>query len=637
MKSVYRPIIVALLLAGCATQEIRHAQDEPGFREASTLVAEGRVEDGLKRMEQVLAEHPANVEYRNYYARQRELHMTQLLGEADTHRRLREWDEADQGYRRVLGLFPQNQRAMDGLRLLAAARKHEDMLAETRGALEKGDLDEAQLKVRGVLAEDAGNPEARMLYERIEQKRVAKSMAPPKLRSAFREPITLEFRDVALKSVFEFIGRSANINFTYDRDLRQDQRISIFVRDTSIEEALDAILNTNQLGKKILNDNTLLIYPASRSGEYQELFVRTFYLGNTDAKRMMALLKTVLKTRDLYMDEKLNTIVMRDIPEAIRMAEKLIASQDLPDPEVMLEVEVMEISRKTLEDIGIKYPTQVSLGVQGNASVDSGGNVTLTPGQLSLAELKDFHSGLGVFKITDPVLAFNLLHQDVDTDLLANPQIRVKNREKAKIHIGDKIPVITSTANSTGFVSESVTYLETGIKLNVEPTILLNDEVSIKVELEVSNQTDRVITSSGTLTYTLGSRNANTVLRLRNGETQVLAGLFRDDRQDIKSKVPGLADLPFVGRLFTDKNSDRTKKEIVLLITPRILSNILPPDATYTIFPAGVEGTRTTPAGRAGRAIEPPVISAAPSLAPQDAQAGRAQAERSFADSVLQQ
>ena len=215
--------------------------------------------------------------------------------------------------------------------------------------------------------------------------------------------------------------------------------------------------------------------------------------------------------------------------------------------------------------------------------------------------------------------------------------VNVTLRHPHKIHIGDKIPVITSTANSTGFVSESVTYLETGIKLNVEPTILLNDEVSIKVELEVSNQTDRVITSSGTLTYTLGSRNANTVLRLRNGETQVLAGLFRDDRQDIKSKVPGLADLPFVGKLFTDKNSDRTKKEIVLLITPRILSNILPPDATYTIFPAGVEGTRTTPAGRAGRATEPPVISAAPSSAPQDAQAGRAQAERSFADSVLQQ
>jgi general secretion pathway protein D len=639
LKSVYRSIIAALLLAGCATQEIRHAQDEPGFREASRLMAQGRIEEGMKRMEQVLAEHPGNVEYRNYHARQRELHMTQLLGDADTHRRLRAWDEAEQGYRRVLALFPQNQRAMDGLRQLATARKHQDVLAVALSALEKGDLDDAQSRTRSVLAEDAAHPEARALYERIEQQRAAKSMAPPKLRATFRTPITLEFRDVALKSVFEFIGRAAGINFTYDQELRQEQKISIFVRDTSIEEALDAILSTNQLGKKILNDNTLLIYPMSRSGEYQELFVRSFYLGNTDAKRMMALLKTILKTRDLYIDERLNTLVMRDTPEAIRMAEKLIASQDLPDPEVMLEVEVMEISRKTLEDIGIKYPTQVSLGVQGNAAVDGGGNVTLTPGQLSLAELKDFHSGLGVFKITDPVLAFNLLHQDTDTDLLANPQIRVKNREKARIHIGDKIPVITSTANSTGFVSESVTYLETGIKLNVEPTILLNDEVSIKVELEVSNQTDRVVTSSGTLTYTLGSRNANTVLRLHNGETQVLAGLFRDDRQDIKSRVPGLADLPLVGRLFTDKNSDRTKKEIVLLITPRILSNILPPDATYTVFPSGVEGARAVPAGRAGRNVEPSAVPMSSPVAPatQEPSAARAQAERSFADSVLQQ
>lgn len=639
MKSVRKSLIAALLLAGCATQEVRHAQDDPGFREASTLIAEGRIEEGLAKMEQVLAAHPDNIEYRNYLSRQRGLQLTQLLSDADRQRQQRNWDVAEQGYRRLLELSPQNQRALDGLKQLGTARKHDVALGEAESALDKGDIDAAQALVRSVLAEDATDPAARTIYERIEQKRTAKSMATPQLRSVFKKPITLEFKDVTLKSVFEFISRAANINFTYDKELRQEQKISIFVRDTAIEDALDVILTTNQLSKKILNDNTLLIYPASRSGEYQEMFVRSFYLGNTDAKRMMALLKTVVKTRDLYIDEKLNTLVMRDTPEAVRMAEKLIASQDLPDPEVMLEVEVMEISRKTLEDIGIQYPTQVSLGVQGNATTDSSGVTTRTPGQLSFSELKNFNSGLGVFKITDPVLAFNLLHQATDTDLLANPQIRVKNREKAKIHIGDKIPVITSTANSTGFVSESVTYLETGIKLNVEPTILLNDEVSIKVELEVSNQTDKVITSSGTLTYTLGSRNANTVLRLKNGETQVLAGLFRDDRQDINNKVPGLASIPLLGKLFTDKNSDRTKKEIVLLITPRILSNIVPADATYTVFPAGVDGTRNTATGRAARQAEyvAPIQQAMPTVpAPQEVQAARAQADRSFADSVLQ-
>ncbi len=602
----FLPLLAALLLAGCAAHEPRQVLDDPG-----------------------------GIEQRSGLLRQRELQLAQWLREADTQRQQRHWDEAEQGYRKVLETSADNQRALNGLKQLDMVRKHDGVLGQAATLLAKDDIEGAQVLVRSVLAEDAADPAGRAMYERIEQKRVAKSMATPQLRSVFKKPITLEFKEVPLKSVFEFIARAANINFTYDKELRQDQKISIFVRDTSIEDALNVILSTNQLERKILNANTVLIYPSSRSGEYQEMFVRSFYLGNVDAKRMMSLIKTVVKTRDVYIDEKLNTLVMRDTPDAIRMAEKLITSQDLPDPEVMLEVEVMEISRKTLEDIGIKYPTQMSVGVQGNTVTDSSGATTTTVGQLSLSELKHFNSGLGVFKITDPVLAFNLLHQATDTDLLANPQIRVKNREKAKIHIGDKIPVITSTTNSTGFVAESVTYLETGIKLNVEPTILLNDEVSIKVELEVSNQTDRVTTSSGTLTYTLGSRNANTVLRLKNGETQVLAGLFRDDKQDINYKVPGLASIPLLGKLFTDKNSDHTKKEIVLLITPRILSNIAPPDATYTVFPAGVDGTRGA-TGKAVRQAESVLPVPAVTQTPQEIQTARVQNDKAFAESVIQ-
>jgi general secretion pathway protein D len=221
---------------------------------------------------------------------------------------------------------------------------------------------------------------------------------------------------------------------------------------------------------------------------------------------------------------------------------------------------------------------------------------------------------------------------------LANPHIRVKNREKAKIHIGDRIPVITSIANATGFVSESVSYIEVGIKLDVEPTILLRDEVSIKVGLEVSNQTDQVRSSSGTLTYTIGTRNASTILRLKDGETQVLAGLFRDDSQNINNQVPGLASLPFIGRLFTDKNNDRRKKEIVLLITPRILSNITPPDSVYTSFPSGIDEMRG-PSAKGGRQNDNhnEAMSTPPVLSPEEAQKERANNDKSFADSVTMQ
>jgi general secretion pathway protein D len=195
------------------------------------------------------------------------------------------------------------------------------------------------------------------------------------------------------------------------------------------------------------------------------------------------------------------------------------------------------------------------------------------------------------FKITDPALVFNLQHQDTDTNILANPRIRVRNREKAKILIGSKVPVITTTATANVGISESVTYLDVGLKLNVEPSVYPNDEVAMKVALEVSSITNTIKDQNGTTTYTLGSRNAETVLRLRSGETEVLAGLIQDQEQITANKVPGLGDLPMVGRLFGSKQNQRNKTEIVLLITPYVVRNIDRPDATALEFPSGTDST----------------------------------------------
>src|SRR5687767_10038942 len=145
-----------------------------------------------------------------------------------------------------------------------------------------------------------------------------------------------------------------------------------------------------------------------------------------------------------------------------------------------------------------------------------------------------------------------LRQQDASTNVLANPRIRVKNKEKARIHIGDRVPVITTTAAATGgFVSESVSYLDVGLKLEVEPLVHLEDEVGIKVALEVSNIAREVRgVGSSTLVYQIGTRNATTVLRLRDGETQVLAGLINDDDRRTANRVPGIGDWPVIGRLF---------------------------------------------------------------------------------------
>ena len=626
--------VLAATLAACSAAETRQGQGSLELQQARDMINAGQTEAGIERLKSLVRSFPDNPEYRNYLKQQQDMRLAALLREADQLKQQQRWGEADIAYRRVLELDGQNQRAQNGIQQMRIAATHEATLQRADDLLARQDWEGAQQLARTVLAEDASNRSARALFEQIEQKRMDKVVNPPHIRSAFKRPISLEFKDVAIKSLFEFISQAAAINFTYDQELRGDQRTSVFLRNTPIEEAIDVILTSNQLGKKVLNDNTLLIYPLSRSQEYQETFVRSFYLSNTDAKKLMNMIKTVVKTKDIYIDEKLNTLVMRDTPEAIRTAEKLIMSQDMAEPEVMLEVEVLEINRRSLENIGIRYPTTASIGVQGRDTVN--GTTTLSPGQLTINELKNFNSNLGVFSISDPVLALNLLQQDTDTNLLANPHIRVKNREKAKIHVGDRIPVLTSVANSTGFVSQTVNYIEVGIKLDVEPTILLRDEVSIKVGLEVSNQTDRMTTSSGTVTYTIGTRNASTILRLKNGETQILAGLLRDDEQKISNRVPGLSKLPLVGKLFSDRNNDHSKKEIALLITPHIINNLTPESAIYTAFPAGIE--RST--SRTGRGAEPSAVTAqaapaAPVKSAQEIQAERAESDRSFAGSVM--
>jgi general secretion pathway protein D len=290
--------------------------------------------------------------------------------------------------------------------------------------------------------------------------------------------------------------------------------------------------------------------------------------------------RSLVKTRDIFVDEKLNVLTVRDTPEAIRMVEKLLASHDIGDAEVMLEVEVLEVGYNTLTNLGIQWPGSAALSVIGAAGV---------PGQLTGNEVKNFGSGNVRLTVSDPFLALNLRQAAGRTNVLANPRIRVKSKEKARIHIGDKVPVITTTAGATGFVSESINYLDVGLKLEVEPVVNLDDDVQIKVGLEVSNISQENRTAAGTVSYQVGTRNAATTLRLKDGETQVLAGLINDEDRRAATQVPGMANLPLIGRLFKNNSDTVNKTEIVLLITPRVLRGIERPEARLEEFNSGTE------------------------------------------------
>lgn len=309
-------------------------------------------------------------------------------------------------------------------------------------------------------------------------------------------------------------------------------------------------------------------------------------------------IKTIVKTKDVVIDERLGVIVMRDTPEAIRMAERIVALQDLGDSEVMLEVEILEVKRSRLLELGVQWPNKLTLSP-----------LTVGSAPVTLDDLRRL-SGARLGAAVGSVV-INADQQDQDGNILANPRIRVRNKDKAKIQIGDKVPVITTTSTSTGFISDSVAYVDVGLKLEVEPSIYLDDEVAIKINLEVSNLVREIVSRNGTMAYQIGTRGASTTLRLKDGETQILAGLISEEDRSTGNRVPLVGDLPIAGRLFGSQKDDNQRSEILLSITPHIVRTIGRPDMLDAEFESGTESSIGTAGLRLSDAEPLPVPAAA--------------------------
>jgi len=616
-------LVGAALLTGCAAQRT--------YQEGQSLIAQGKAEEGLAKIEQASHLDPESAEYRLSLLNGREHYAMLLCDQADAARKAAQWDAAARLYRQALAQSAQQDRAIAGLRATDRERRWTATVAEARAAVDRKDLEAARAKLRGVLMEGPGWSPAVQLLGEIELATRADT-GPVELNAAYKQLISLDFKDAPLKTIFNVISRSSGLNILFDKDVKTDQRTSIYLRNSSIEAAMNWLLLTNQLEQRALDGNTVLVYPstASKQQQYQPLQVKSFYLANADAKTVANSLHTLLKSKNVVVDEKLNLIILKDSPDAIRLAEKVIALHDVPDAEVMLEVEVLEVTRERLLDLGITWPNQVGLTLLPTPTGTSSGTTAGTTGNtLTLADLKHPHSnnvGVSVGNAT-----INVKKQDNDAHILANPRIRVRNHEKAKIMIGEKVPNVSSTLVPTGVVSESVAYLDVGLKLDAEPSIYLDNEVSIKLGLEVSSITNTSVTKNGTTTYQIGSRNAQTVLRLRDGENQILAGLINAQEQGSANKIPGLGDLPLIGRLFGSQSTDNTRTEIVLSITPHIVRNVQRPSADLLEFDAGTEDSlKTWPKNmiRTGA-----LAKAVPAAAAPDASSGSGASEAASANS----
>lgn len=578
-------LAVSVLLAGCAA-ELHH-------RDGVTAIEEGNYAKGVAELSKATELKPKDLEYRRDWLRARETATAKLLGTAADAAAAGRPADAEQAYKTILGYERENPRALAGLDTLTVVARAANDVTVARQAFKHGDVTRASELLAQVLKNVPGQSDAKALLAEIEAQQSADIPAVPTLSGAYKKPINLEFRDASIKMVFDALSRTTGINFIFDREVRGDQKTTVFLKQTTLDDAIDVILSTGQLEKKILNASSVLIYPntPAKQREYQDLMVKAFYLANVDAKQAATMLKTVLKLKDVYVDDKYNMLVLRESPESIALAEKLIALQDLEEPEVMLEVEVLEINRNRLLNLGVQWNGQFTVSPlavttssdSGNGS--TGGTATST---MKLSDLKSLNSTR--IGITPPSATINLQKTDGDANLLANPRIRVRNREKAKFLIGDKVPVVTTTSTGT-YVSENIQYLDVGLKMEVEADIHLRDEIGLKVALEVSSLVSSVKTNNGSQAYQIGTRNVNTALRLKDGETQIMAGLINDEDRSSANRIPLLGDLPVLGRLFGSQNDNRQKTEIVLSITPHLVRNIQRKNPAAESFWSGTESS----------------------------------------------
>ena len=392
---------------------------------------------------------------------------------------------------------------------------------------------------------------------------------------------SLVFRNASARDIFTAIGHFADLSIIFDPQFR-DSTLSIDLRNSQLEDALQAVTNGTRTFYRVTSPKTVIIIPdtPAKRREYEDEIIRTFYLSNADPKEVLDVLRLVVDNRRLGPIQGINAITIKDTPEKILAAAKVISAIDKARAEVVIDVELVQVERTQLQEFGLQLASPGSDGISGGADVNRTG--------LTLRDLKHL-SAADVLMTGVPALYYKALKNDSHTRVLANPQLRTSEGTAAQAKFGERVPVptVTFAPIATGGVNQqpitSYTYENIGVNIDITPRLHHNDEVSLNIKLEVSN-----VSGTGFNNLpTFGERSISTTIRLKDGETNMLAGLIRDDERRSLAGVPGLVDLPIVGKMFASNHRDSTQTDIVLMITPRIVRVLDLSEADLRAFRVG--------------------------------------------------
>jgi general secretion pathway protein D len=415
----------------------------------------------------------------------------------------------------------------------------------------------------------AGQPASIDELKKRAKANITKS-APPQLSPTSDQPITLSFpHETPVKEIYKALGGAFGINILFDQAVKDD-RIAIELKDVTAQQALERVMQAANHFYKALDEKTIIIVPDNPQArrDYEDLVIRTFYLSNGDAEQVTNVVRTMIEARNVFPLKALNAITIRDTADKVRIAEKIIEANDKAKAEVVVDVELLQIDLDKQRDIGAVVQ---GLGGTVNADLpkDKDGN-TLPNNLDSLRALKSAN-----LLFTIPSVAYNLIKSVGNTETLANPELRISEGEKATLHIGQRVPVqvttfVTSVQSGTqgNLPATSYQYQDIGIKVSMEPRVHHNGEVTLKLTVEVS---DIAAAATAEAPPSFNTRTIEATIRLKDGETNFLAGLIQDTQLTSSSKTPFLGDIPILGRLFTKDHNLHHRTDLMLTMTPHII------------------------------------------------------------------
>ena len=519
-----------------------------------------------------------------------------------------DWDAAVAYLRQAVKAAPSHAEYRIALEraMLNASRIHFDTARQFE---EKEQLDAALLEYRKTTEFDPSNRQAyekvvqleRTIRDRIEAARpkpaivqmreqARQAAAEPVLNPASREPLSLRFTNANVRDILTFMANAAGINVTYDTGF-QDRPYTVQLDGVTLEQALNQILAANNLFYKVLSERTIVVVPdnPANRARYEEQVIRTFYLSHADATEMAQLLNGVVRVASMPVqpfivaNRTANTITVRATTAVAAVIEQVIASNDKPRAEVVFDVEILEVNRTRAKAYGLNlsqyqiggiFSPEVAPPGSPAASAGSGTTSSTTP----VFNLNTISQGVSTadFYLSVPSAVVKFLESDSQTKLVAKPQLRGAEGSKLTLNLGDDIPVVSTTytpiAGGGASVNPLTSFTYRSVGVNVEMTPRVTYEGDIVLELTVESSTSGAdVNVAGTTAPSFGSRKVSTKLRLRDGESNLLAGLLREDERRQLSGFPGAIHLPILKQLFSANDNSIAQTDVVMLLTPRIV------------------------------------------------------------------